>query len=242
MAPGRDLRRLPNRYNRKLDVTVLLKRSDQTHGHAAMQTVNQILLIVAMAVALSGCAGGTVVLNYRVTLQSDTLPANSTADPREESPIIASHATLPQSQPAGFKSDIIPPMPIERHRVVQEEPAIRETGGWVQLRFNVDDKGKVSGAHTVAMGADSGRANFLVGIEQAATALMETWEMVPGSVNGEPATFENVETVMRFDGGTSATDPVDEETTLRCALAWTLVIVFSPVLPSSATSTSGTSC
>lgn len=111
---------------------------------------------------------------------------------------------------------VVPPQPAKEKRSVWQGEKIR---GWVHLRFDVSPNGEVSGVEVVESSEER--------LESKAVQSLASWPFEPGTQDGEPLAFEDVEMVMVFY--------TDDTTTTGEAIGMTvLVIVMIPLMAAAA--------
>ena len=120
--------------------------------------------------------------------------------------VLASCATYkarlePRTEPR--PGAVILPSPTEDWKLVEGEENII---GWVRLRFDVSATGEVRGIQTI--GSSDGRLN------EKAAAMLVSWAFEPGTIEGKPTEFEDIEFMMAFF-----------EDTTESEVVWTVVIV-----------------
>ncbi len=98
---------------------------------------------------------------------------------------------------------VILPSPTEDWKLVEGEERVT---GWVRLRFDVSATGQVRGVQTI----DSSDER----LSEKAAAMMASWSFEPGTIEGKPTKFEDIEFMMAFV----------EETT-ESADGWVIVLV-----------------
>ena len=92
---------------------------------------------------------------------------------------------------------VILPSPTEEWKFVKGEENIT---GWVRLRFDVSATGEVRGVQII--GSDDDR------LREKAAAMMASWSFEPGTIEGKPTKFEDIEFVMAFFEETSESEYV----------------------------------
>ena len=105
---------------------------------------------------------------------------------------------------------VILPSPTEDWKLVEGEENI---AGWVKLRFDVSATGQVRGVQTI----DSSDER----LSEKAAAMMASWSFEPGTIEGKPTKFEDIEFMMAF---------VEESTKSEIVLAVIIVGVVAIAL------------
>ncbi|MCH8002575.1 MAG: TonB family protein [Proteobacteria bacterium] len=105
---------------------------------------------------------------------------------------------------------VILPSPTEDWKLVEGEERVT---GWVRLRFDVSATGQVRGVQTI----DSSDER----LSEKAAAMMASWSFEPGTIEGKPAKFEDIEFMMAF---------VEESTKSEIVLAVIIVGVIAVAL------------
>lgn len=125
-------------------------------------------------------------------------------------------ARLSDGSDAESVPGIVPPQPAKEKRSVWQG---EKTTGWVHLRFDVSETGEVSGVEVVKSSEERLEVKAMEGVA--------SWPFEPGTREGEPAAFEDVEMVMVFY--------TDDTTTTGEAIGKTvLVIVMIPLMVAAA--------
>ncbi len=170
-------------------------------GTGTMRVKQLILASCMLVLGLAACS------NYKATLMGEDHSAFQAGEPIGETLLV-----LPQGEAIDPDAKVLPPAPVEQQRVVEGKPTITDPGGYVRLRFDVSDVGTVTRVRIVDAGVDQYDKDRTdqEQYEQEAIQLIETWQMTPGTVNGQPAAFQDVETVMRFDEYTSEGEEAGE--------------------------------
>jgi len=105
---------------------------------------------------------------------------------------------------------VILPSPTEDWKLVEGEERVT---GWVRLRFDVSATGQVRGVQTI----DSSDER----LSEKAAAMMASWSFEPGTIEGKPTKFEDIEFMMAF---------VEESTKSEIVLAVIIVGVIAVAL------------
>ncbi len=105
---------------------------------------------------------------------------------------------------------VILPSPTEDWKLVEGEERVT---GWVKLRFDVSATGQVRGVQTI----DSSDER----LSEKAAAMMASWSFEPGTIEGTPTKFEDIEFMMAF---------VEETTESEIVLAVIIVGVIAVAL------------
>ncbi len=105
---------------------------------------------------------------------------------------------------------VILPSPTEDWKLVEGEERVT---GWVRLRFDVSATGQVRGVQTT----DSSDER----LSEKAAAMMASWSFEPGTIEGKPTKFEDIEFMMAF---------VEESTKSEIVLAVIIVGVIAVAL------------
>ncbi len=118
----------------------------------------------------------------------------------------------PRSEPRA--GAVILPSPTEDWKLVEGEEKIT---GWVKLRFEVSATGEVRGVQTIETSDER--------LSQKAAAIMASWAFEPGTIEGEPAAFEDIEFMMTFTEETA-----DKDAGLAIVLVMVLVVALAVAL------------
>ena len=105
---------------------------------------------------------------------------------------------------------VILPSPTEDWKLVEGEERVT---GWVRLRFDVSATGQVRGVQTIDASDER--------LSEKAAAMMASWSFEPGTIEGKPTKFEDIEFMMAF---------VEESTKSEIVLAVIIVGVVAIAL------------
>ena len=132
--------------------------------------MTQLKTSVSRSVALLLCVAVALLgcSNYRVVLR----PVSEEAVLNERQAVLA------------------PPTPALEERLIEGVTSIRAPEGWVRLRFDVNERGQTDRIAVV----QSSSPEF----ESAAVDLLASWSFLPGTREGLPAEFNDMEATLYF--------------------------------------------
>ena len=147
-----------------------------------------ISVLVSVALVLSGCS------SYKVTLQGEDHFAYARGEP-----MVEPRPVTPTGEPIDPGQEVAPPVLVVEQQIIEGDPRTPVRNGFARVRFEVSETGAVTNARIIDVGVGDVSAADQQGFEAAALQLIESWQITPGSVDGRPVAFADVETVMRFD-------------------------------------------
>lgn len=187
----------------------------ETKGHSGslrrLARRRGIAVLLSAALVLASCS------NYKATIGQPGDGGPDAAEARTQ--VIA-----PKGVSVGKDAKIVAPRLKEKERAVEGAPKIEDPWGWVRLRFDVTEAGKITNVRAVESSNDD--------VTEAAKELIATWPVEPGTLDGRPAAFRNVEATMTFNEYTSG-----GEVLLRVAA----IVVLIPIILILAIASSGSS-
>lgn len=107
----------------------------------------------------------------------------------------------PEGTVVGDDAKIIAPKIKESERNLPRDMGIKDLWGWVRLRFDVSAEGKAANVRVVEENNKE--------VTEAAKKLIQTWSIEPGTLNGKPVEFRNVEATLSFESTSSESSSSD---------------------------------
>lgn len=141
-----------------------------------------LAVLLSSAMVLASCS------NYKATIGR---PGDGSLEDTEA----RTQVVAPAGVGIGKDAKIVAPKLKEKERAVEGAPEVKDPWGWVRLRFDVTEAGRITNVRAVDSSNDD--------VTEAAKELIATWPVEPGTLDGKPAAFRNVEATITFDEYTS---------------------------------------
>lgn len=161
-----------------------------------------LAVVVAAAMTLAACA------NYRATIAEPGGDGQSGAASRSE-------VVAPEGAAIAKDAVIVRPKLKENERALTGDLDIDDPWGSVRLRFDVSKDGKAGNVRVIEATNSE--------VTEAARHLIAAWPIEPGTLDGKPAAFKNVEATISFE-------KVEMDSDQKAALKVVGVILLIPVI------------